>query len=65
VGLIAVTRRILVLTAEFADTSERAGPAFPMNAMTELALLTVMVIALVAAIALLRRHGAPVVASRA
>jgi hypothetical protein len=65
VGLIAATRRILVLTAEFADLKERGGTPFATNAMTELALLTVMIIALVTAIVLLRRHGAPVLADRA
>ena len=55
VGLIAGIRRALVLTAEFSTLvdAERAD-AFR-NAMIELALLTVFIIALVFALRLLRR----------
>jgi uncharacterized membrane protein (DUF373 family) len=54
VGLIAGIRRILVLTAEFSDILEEGGTAFR-NAMLELGVLTAMVLALVAALVLLRR----------
>jgi uncharacterized membrane protein (DUF373 family) len=64
VGLIAVIRRVLVLTAEFADLLERGEHVFR-NAMLELGLLTVMVVALVLALVLLRRRGAPPVAEKA
>jgi uncharacterized membrane protein (DUF373 family) len=55
VGLIAAIRRILVLTAEFSDMIQEGGDVFR-NAMIELALLTVLVLALVVALALLRRR---------
>jgi uncharacterized membrane protein (DUF373 family) len=64
VGLIAVTRRILVLTAEFAELTQRGGSAFR-HAMIELALLTVMVLVLVAALVLLRRRAPQAAADRA
>src|SRR5439155_23597777 len=47
VGLIAAVRRILVTTAEFARMIEQGGELFR-NAMIELSVLTVMVVALVA-----------------
>ena len=59
VGLIAATRRILVLTAEFARLLEKGEAAFR-NAMIELALLTLMVLALVASLMMLRRRGTAV-----
>jgi uncharacterized membrane protein (DUF373 family) len=55
VGLVAATRRILVLTAEFAELMKQGPEAFR-NAMIELALLTVMVLVLVASLLLLRRR---------
>lgn len=64
VGLIAVTRRILVLTAEFEKLVERQDVAFR-NAMLELGLLTLMVLALVVSLVLLRRRGAEAVAEKA
>jgi hypothetical protein len=63
VGLIAATRRILVLTAEFADLIERGADAFR-NAMIELGMLTLMVLVLVASLVMLRRRGATAVAER-
>lgn len=63
VGLIAATRRILVLTAEFADLLGKGGTAFR-NAMIELALLTVMVLVLVASLVMLRRRAPQAVADR-
>ncbi len=63
VGLIAAVRRILVTTAEFARTIEQGGELFR-NAMIELAVLTVMVVALVASLLMLRRRGSPATAER-
>jgi uncharacterized membrane protein (DUF373 family) len=58
VGLIAGIRRILVLTAEFSEMVEEGGDTFR-NAMLELGLLTVLVLALVGALAMLRRRVTP------
>jgi len=55
VGLIAGIRRILVLTAEFSEMIQEGGDPFR-NAMIELGLLTVLVLALVVALALLRKR---------
>jgi uncharacterized membrane protein (DUF373 family) len=55
VALIAVIRRILVLTAELPKLSETAGTVFN-HALLELALLTVMVVVLVAALIMLQRQ---------
>ena len=55
VGLIAATRRILVLTAEFAKLAEVGTETFR-NAMIELTILTIMVVALVASLIMLRRR---------
>ncbi|NLT65008.1 MAG: hypothetical protein GXX84_00225 [Acidobacteria bacterium] len=55
IGLIAVTRRVLVLTAELPRWIQD-GELFR-NALIELAVLTAMIIVLVAAIMLLRRKG--------
>jgi uncharacterized membrane protein (DUF373 family) len=53
VGLIAVTRRILVLTAELPKLIKENGALFQ-NAMIELALLTVLIVALVVSIYFIR-----------
>ena len=63
VGLIAGIRRILVLTAEFSDILEEGGTAFR-NAMLELGVLTAMVLALVAALVLLRRRATSATADK-
>ena len=63
VGLIAAMRRILVLTAEFSDILLEGGDTFR-NAMIELGLLTFLVLALVVALALLRRRATPAAADR-
>ena len=63
VGLIAGIRRVLVLTAEFADLLEKGEQVFR-NAMLELGLLTVMILVLVASLVLLRRRQAQPVAPR-
>ena len=64
VGLIAATRRILVLTAEFVTLLEKGEGVFR-NAMIELALLTLLVVAMVFSLVLLRRRRADAVADRA
>ncbi|HEX4381915.1 MAG TPA: phosphate-starvation-inducible PsiE family protein [Myxococcales bacterium] len=55
VGLIAATRRILVVTAEFGQMLDKPDTAFH-KAMIEVGLLTVMVVALVVSLRLLRAH---------
>jgi len=64
VGLIAGIRRVLVLTAEFGDLLDRGPEAFR-NGMIELGLLTVMVLALVVALVLLRRRAPGAAAEKA
>ena len=64
VGLIAATRRILVVTAEFAELAEAGGVVFQ-HAMLELGLLTVMVLVFVVALVLLRKRSIQAVADRA
>jgi uncharacterized membrane protein (DUF373 family) len=64
IGLIATTRRVLVLTAEVGNVAEMAPETFR-RAMIELGILTVMVVALVASLVLLRKRAAHVVADRA
>jgi len=61
IGLIAAVRRILILTAEFPKLLERGEPAFRYS-MIELGLLAVLIVALVAAIVLLKK--APTAAER-
>jgi uncharacterized membrane protein (DUF373 family) len=55
VGLIAVTRRILVLTAEMSKLAKETPEGF-YNAMIELGLLTILVIALVLCLRMLRQQ---------
>jgi uncharacterized membrane protein (DUF373 family) len=55
VGLIAVTRRILVLTAEMSKLAKETQEAF-YNAMIELGLLTVLIISLVLCLRMLRQR---------
>lgn len=55
IALIAVIRRILVLTAELPKLTEAGGAVFS-NALLELGLLTVMVVVLVAALIALQRQ---------
>ena len=64
VGLIAATRRILVLTAEF-GTDIKKGDAIFRDAMLELGLLTVLVVAMVVSLVLLRKKHPDAVADRA
>jgi uncharacterized membrane protein (DUF373 family) len=56
VGIIAGTRRVLVLTAEIGELLEAGGDRFK-NSMIELGVLTVMIVALVAALVLLRKRA--------
>lgn len=53
VALIAVTRRILVLTAEFPKVAQENETAFR-NAMMELGLLTLLIVALMLSLRMLR-----------
>ena len=55
VGLIAVTRRILVLTAEMSKLAKETQTSFN-NAMIELGLLTILIIALVVCLRMLRQQ---------
>ncbi|HEU4366651.1 MAG TPA: phosphate-starvation-inducible PsiE family protein [Methylomirabilota bacterium] len=64
VGLIAAIRRVLVLTAEFGELLTTGGAVFQ-NAMLELALLTVMTLALVGALVLVRKRAPGAAAEKA
>lgn len=57
VGLIAATRRILVVTAEFSLKGEKSTTDLR-DGMMEIALLTLMVLALVGSLLLLKRRDA-------
>ena len=63
VGLISAIRRVLVLTAEFGTSGPRPGDADLF--VIELAVLTVLILALVICLVLLRKKGPGVVAERA
>jgi uncharacterized membrane protein (DUF373 family) len=65
VGLIAVVRRLLVLTAEVPQLLEQNNPELFRQISIELALLAVLIISLVASMVLLRRHPVGAVAKRA
>jgi len=59
VGLIAATRRILIVTAQLAVFVEKTSDETTFrHAMWELGLLTVMVVALVASLLMLRKRSA-------
>ena len=64
VGLIAAIRRVLVLTAEFAQVHGQSDEVFRRFAI-ELVVLTVLIIALVISLVLLRKRGVDAVAQRA
>jgi uncharacterized membrane protein (DUF373 family) len=64
VGLIAAIRRVLVLTATFADVQEKPELVFQ-HIIVELAVLTLMIITLVLSLFLLRKIGGKPVAERA
>ena len=55
VGLIAATRRVLVLTAEIKEMLEKGDESFR-NGMIELGILGALILALVASLVLLRRR---------
>jgi uncharacterized membrane protein (DUF373 family) len=57
VGLIAVTRRILVLTAELSTVLAKRTESQFRSAMIELGVLTIMEVALVASLWMLRKQG--------
>lgn len=59
VGLIAATRRILVVTAEFSVADKTAARGHFHDGMLEIALLTVMTVALVGSLIMLRRGRDP------
>lgn len=64
VGLIAAIRRVLLLTAEFAEIKDQPAPAFE-HVIIELAVLTFLIVALVISLVLLRKRGVTTVAERA
>lgn len=63
VGLIAAIRRVLVLTAEFAEVKDETGPVFN-HLIIELAVLTFLIVAIVISLVLLRKRGVAVGAER-
>ena len=63
VGLVAVTRRILVVTAELGDVKDRPAESFQ-TSMTELAVLIVMIVAFVACLLMLRNRRSDAAAKR-
>jgi uncharacterized membrane protein (DUF373 family) len=63
VGLVAATRRILVLTAAFAGSEGLTDFTFRVT-MTELAILTVMIVAFVGSLLMLRRRHPDATATR-
>ena len=64
VGLIAAIRRVLVITAELSDLIDRNPDQFH-AALLELGLLTVMILALVGALGILRRRAPGAAAEKA
>jgi hypothetical protein len=64
VGLISAIRRVLVVTAEFGQLRETSEAVFQ-HFVIELAVLTVLIVALAVSLLLLRKRGAPAVAERA
>ncbi|HEY1266850.1 MAG TPA: phosphate-starvation-inducible PsiE family protein [Candidatus Binatia bacterium] len=64
VGLIAAIRRVLVLTAEFAEIADKSEEVFR-HFIYELGALTVLIVALVASLYILTRQGVRAGAERA
>jgi hypothetical protein len=64
VGLIAAIRRVLVITAELSDIADR-DPEMFRHALLELGLLTLMVLALVGALGIIRRRAPGAAAEKA
>jgi uncharacterized membrane protein (DUF373 family) len=63
VGLIAAIRRVLVLTAQLSEVTTQ-NPETLRSAMLELALLTALIVALVAALGIVRRRAPGAAAER-
>ena len=63
-GIISAIRRVLVLTAEF-DGLHQKTASISHQFVIELAVLTVLILALAISLVLLRKSSAPVVADRA
>lgn len=57
IGLIAAVRRVLVITAELAETRNKSEEVFRFL-MIELGVLTVLIVALVASVMMLRQRAA-------
>jgi len=64
VGLIAATRRILIITAELSALLEKGSEILFRQAMLELGLLTVMVVAFVGSLWMLRKRSATPIPER-
>ncbi len=64
VGLIAVIRRVLILTAEIAEAHERPEEAFR-HFIIEIVVLTFLIVSLVISLYILRKRGGKAVAERA
>jgi uncharacterized membrane protein (DUF373 family) len=64
VGLIASIRRVLVITAQFSEPASQNSDGMR-NAMLELGLLTVMILVLVGALAIVRRRAPGAAAEKA
>ena len=63
VGLIAAIRRVLVLTAQFAEAHDQPAQIFQ-HFIVELSVLTLLIVALVVSLVLLKKQGGKVVAER-
>jgi uncharacterized membrane protein (DUF373 family) len=63
VGLISAIRRVLILTAEFAEVPGQPAVEFQ-RFVIELAVLTFLIVALVVSLVLLRKRGTVAVADR-
>ena len=64
VGLIAAIRRVLVLTAQFAEVQDKSEAVFE-HLIVELAVLTLLIVTLVTSLFLLRKRGGKAIAERA
>ena len=64
VGLIAGIRRVLVLTAEFAQVQDKPDDVFQ-RFIKELVVLTLLTVAMVISLVLLRKRGTATIAERA
>jgi uncharacterized membrane protein (DUF373 family) len=65
VGLVAATRRVLVLTAEFTGAQQEPSEAAFRISMIELGVLTLMIVALVASLLMLKGRDPGAIATRA